>query len=106
MHSLIRKLLQKRGIKSVEELSMDERATFDNYTRILNKRELSMDDLKQFVQARIDQIEQKWKDMNIDATRKGELIPYHTVYKTLLQAMNAPQAEREALEQVLVQQIQ
>lgn len=106
MNSLLAKLLRKRGIETVEELSHEERATFDKYEKVLNKRELTVADLRQFIQARIDHIEMKWKDMNIDAGKKAELVPYFTVYKTLLQAIDAPMSEREALEQVLMQQIQ
>ncbi len=105
MNSILAKLLRKRGISSLEVLDAEERATFDRYELILNKREISVADMRQFMQSRIDHIESKWADMNTDATKKAEYIPYHTVYKTLLKALDAPQAEREALEQVLLQQV-
>ena len=33
--SLITKLFEKRGIKDVSELSMEEKSTFDNYQKYL-----------------------------------------------------------------------
>lgn len=106
MNSLLAKFLRKKGIESVKDLNPEEKATFERYQSILAKKDLSLDDLRQFIKARIDHIEMKWKDMNIEQSKKAELVPYYTVYKTLLQAIEAPIAEREALEQILIQQIQ
>ncbi len=106
MNSLLAKLLRRKGIDSIEQLSLEERNTFDKYEQVLNKKELTMSDLRQFIQGRIDHIETKWKDLSLDAQKKAEMIPYHTVYKTLAQAIDAPMSERAALEQVLMQQVQ
>jgi hypothetical protein len=106
MNSLLSKILKSRNITKIDELSREERATFDNWESVLAKRELTLEDLKQFIAARIDNIEMKWRDMNLDASKKAELVPYHTVYKMISQAISAPEAERAALEKVLVQMIQ
>lgn len=103
--SLLGNLMRKRGITNVEELSIEEKATFQNYERILSKREVSIADMRQFMIFQINSIEMRWRDNKISQDEKAELIPYHTVYKTLLQAIDAPEAERVALEQVLLQQI-
>lgn len=105
MNSLIGRLLRKRGIDDVEKLSAEEKATVENYERILSKRELTVADLREFARFQVDKIEGVWRDQNVEQSRKAELIPYHTVYKTLLQAIEAPEAERKALESVLLQQI-
>lgn len=102
---ILQDLFKKRGIESAEKLSLEERATFENYQRILSKRELSIADLREFCAFQINSIETKWRDFSTTAEKKAELIPYHTVYKTLLQAIDAPEAERVALEQVLLQQL-
>lgn len=102
---LLQKIFQKRGIKSVEDLDPEEKATFANYERILSKREISVADIRQFMIFQINSIEMRWRDNKVPQADKSELIPYHTVYKTLLQAIDAPEAERVALEQVLLQQI-
>jgi len=104
--SLLTKLLEKRNIKSLEELTKEERATFDGYQQILSKKELTVADIKQFLEGQLSIIETRWKDFNIDQAKKAELIPYFTVYKVILQAIDSPQAERAALEQLLIQQIE
>lgn len=106
MHNILAKIFQKRGIKSADELTRDERATFDMYEAILARNEMTLADLKEFMGAQISIIENKWRDLNLAQEKKAELVPYHTVYKVILQAIDAPQAERVALEKLLVQQIQ
>ena len=103
--------LKKRGVKSPDELdntpntdgSPNERQTYEKYRKVLSKGELSVGDIKLFLQGQIGIIEQKWKDYNTPQAKKAELIPYHTVYKTLESAIGAPQAEREQLETTLNQ---
>jgi hypothetical protein len=105
MHDILEKLLWKRGIKDVVELQPEERVTFDMYQKVLSKKEMTLGDLKEFVGARIAHIEMRWADMTLDSARKAELIPYHTVYKMIFQAIGAPQLERDALERALITQL-
>ena len=105
MHNLIEKLLNKRGIKNIEELDKDEKETFEGWQSILSKEELTIGDVKQFCQSQVDVIENKWKDYNTENEKKAELIPYHTVYKTLLLAIDSPRSARENLENQLLQMI-
>ena len=107
MHMLLSKLLQKRGIKNVSDLpssplpdgSPSERQTFENWNRILSqKSEITVENIAQFCEYQIMQIEAQWRQ---DQT-KGHLIAQHTVYKAILEAMKAPQKERESLEKYLM----
>lgn len=102
--SILDKILNKRGI-TTDQLSPEEKATFENWRRILSKEELSTADIKEFCQAQIDMIENKWRDLEKDNSKKAELIPYHTVYKLLLMAIDSPKSAREQLEQQLNQLI-
>ncbi|MFA7662685.1 MAG: hypothetical protein WCX88_02095 [Patescibacteria group bacterium] len=101
--SILDKLLQKRGIKKTDDLEPEEKETFENWRKILSKEDLTIEDIKDFCKTQISVIEMKWKDLNIDNSKKAELIPYHTVYKTLEQVLNAPRSEREQLEAQLNQ---
>lgn len=105
MHGLLQRLLKKKGIETVLELQPEEKVTYDGWEKILSKDEMNMDDIKHFCQSQIDIIESKWKDYDITNTKKAELIPYHSVYKALLQAIEAPKTAKEALEQYLNQLI-
>lgn len=105
MHSLLAKYLKRQGIKNKEELREDERPVFDKWEAMLNKDELTVEDIKKFCQAQIELVETKWADLNGDEYKKADLIPYHTVYKLLLKAIDSPRSERVALENMLNQLI-
>jgi hypothetical protein len=103
MKDLILRLLQKRGIQSVDELDKEEKKTVEEWQSVLSKDELTLEDLKGFCQSQIGIIESKWADYNLDDKMKHNLIPYHTTYKTILNVIESPKAAREALEKNLVQ---
>ncbi len=101
MHKLTSRLLTKKGIKDVSELTQDEREVFESYERVLSKDKLNIEDIKRYLETQIRAIEDRWKDYGTENARKAELIPYHTVYRSLLQVIDGPNTERENLEQFL-----
>ena len=101
MHSLLNKLFVKKGIKDARELSKEEKVTFETWNGILSKEELTLEDVKEFCRSQLSVIESKWQDLNTEQNKKAEMIPYYTVYKTLLNAIDSPKVAREALEQQL-----
>ena len=106
MIPVLEKLFKKRGITKVEELSQEEQQTFKEWQLVLNKEELNIEDIKNFCRNQLEVIEGKWADLNLDQSKKAELIPYHTVYKLLLMAIEAPKSAKEALEKNLIQLLQ
>lgn len=100
MHTLLEKLFQKRGIEDVNQLDKEEKQVFEEWNLVLNKEELSTEDIKKFLQAQIEAIEGKWAD--ITSLNKADLIPYHTCYKLLLGAISSPRSAREAMEKQLI----
>ena len=105
MLGILSKLFAHKGIKDIDELSPEERATFEGYERVLSKRELTVEDIKVFLVQQIGVIEAKWMDLDAPTAKKAELIPHHTVYKALLGAITSPQREAENLEHILMQQL-
>jgi hypothetical protein len=105
MHNLLTKLLQKRGINDTRDLSKEEQKTFDDWQKVLSKEELTLPDVKDFCRNQVGIIEQKWADYNLDQEKKNNLIPYHTVYKAILRAIDSPKETRSALEKNLQQLI-
>lgn len=103
--------MRKKGIESFDKLddtpmpdgSPTEKQTFQNYNAILGKEALTLDDIKQFCATQIDVIESKWKDLNLSTEKKAEMIPYHSVYKSLLAAVDSPRSARENLEKYLIE---
>ena len=108
--SILDLFLKKKGVKSPNELdntpnsdgSPTEKQVFEKWRDVLSKSDtLTTDEVKLFCQGQIDLIEKKWADLNLSQAQKAELIPYHTVYKTLEQVVDTPKAEREQLEKQL-----
>lgn len=101
--SLLNKLLAKRKIKDVKELDGEERKTYEVWQEILAKEELNIEDIKNFCKSQIGIIESKWADYGIETNKKSELIPYHTVWKLLLSAIDSPKQAKRSLEQHIEQ---
>lgn len=99
--NLLSKLLAKRGLTK-QELEGEEKEQFETWERVLSKEELTIKDLKQFLSQQVGLIEAKWRDYSISEKKKAELIAYHTVYKAIMGAIDAPIKERSALEQYLI----
>ncbi len=98
MHSLLVRLLDKRGLKSKDELDADERKDFDQWSLVLSREEMTIEDVKNFLTQQIELIEMKWRDHEVDTQKKNDLLPYHTAYKALYGAINGPARERSAME--------
>lgn len=106
---ILENFLRSKGVASPSELdnepttdgSPTELDIFNKYKDALSKEELSTENIKNFLTRQIAIIEMRWKDYSLENNKKAELIPYHTVYKTLEQAIGAPKAEREQLENQL-----
>ena len=96
---ILQDIFKKRGIKDITELDKEEQETFGKYEAILSKPDLTLEDVKKFVENQIGIIETKWKDY--DRKNKEDLIPYHTVYRALLDVINSNQVERVQLETYL-----
>ena len=106
MHSLLSKLLIKRGIENEKDLSKEEKEWFSEKERILSlKDEVSSEDIKKFCETQVKVIEDQWKNLDNTVTKNERLILVHTVYSTLLKAISASKVERELLEDYLTQLI-
>ena len=103
IHSILNKLLEKRGIKNINELDSEEKLTFENWNRVLSKEQLTLEDIKNFCTQQVSIIESKWSDLTMDEAKKKDLIPYHVCYKNILKVVDSPKIQREALEKNLLQ---
>jgi len=94
--SLLQKLFKKRGIDKIEELSVEERETFDRYKLILDGREITVEKIEKFCRYQIERLEDRFSSgITPDDTYLKACLH---VYLTLLKAIKAPEAERKALE--------
>lgn len=106
--NILSRIFEKRGIKDVTELSAEERVDYDKLENIqkridtLSGEKMTVEMLKDFCLRQVDIIESRWRATDGEQTKAG-LIPYHTVYKVIIQAIDAPMVERAQLEKYLNQ---
>ena len=106
MHGLIAKLLQKKKINDIRELTPDEKETFDKWDRVLSEGEMTIEKILEFCKKQIKIIEGQY--INPDNSEKKDIYlkASLSVYTNLTRAIKAPKAEKEALEKYLNQLIQ
>ena len=95
--NILSKLLKKRGIKDVTELTEDERVEFDNWQKVLNKEELTIKDITEFCDGAIGAIETQFGDVDMSNDKTAKLTLQHAIYKKIRGVINSPQTERESL---------
>lgn len=103
---IIKKLLNKRGVEDVTKLSSDEKQDIDRWQKILSEGEITVDKIKAFCDNEIGKIEKNWKDLNNSKEKNERLIIMHTVYSSIIEAIEAPQKQKESLEKYLSQLIE
>lgn len=103
MHQAIEKLLQKRGIKSVEELSPEEKAQFDSWQKTLTTEKVTLPSLATFLNVQKSIIETQFGDINNTDQKNSRLTLQHAIYSKLIRYLESEKVEREALEKYLVE---
>ena len=111
MHPLIEKILKKRNIADVNELSTDEKTTFDKWQKTLTEKEVTVDSLQKFIEEQKVLLWQKLDEENMksDKDRSDRKCLYLRArinnYESLLGIIKTPQVEKESLENYLKQLI-
>ena len=108
MHNAIASLLEKRGIKSTDELKPHERAKYEIWMRIFEK-DIKVDDIKKFIQAEITRLENEWLDSEdknpftyfFEWKRNIEVKGRIRNYKALLAFIDEPERNKLKLEKYL-----
>lgn len=100
---LLARWLQKLGIDKEVDMSVEERATYDKYRQILTGEATTVESLKKFMRAQVSIIEEKFGNASTEHDTYYKACIH--VYLSLLRTIEAPEAEREALERHLVQLI-
>lgn len=103
MHTLLEKLLKKRGINNVNDLNTEEKAQFDTWQSQLSEGEITVKRISDFCQLQLDIIKAQMKGIDNSPAKNERLTIYFNIYDTLLNLINSPQAERESLVKYLEQ---
>ena len=106
MHGLLAKLLQKREIKDVRDLSVEEQETFDKWEKILGEGEITLQHIKDFCQDQIRIIQSQYTNPDNSEKKDIYLKACLGIYTALIGVIEKPKMERSALIKYLEQLIQ
>ncbi len=101
--SLLSDLLKKSGVEKVEDLSPEELSTYNRYKTVLSGEKLTVETIKTFCEAQVRILEDKFADSEGTWDSNIYLKACLHVYLNVLKAIEAPEAERVAIEQHLNQ---
>jgi hypothetical protein len=96
---LLQKFLEKRGLGTINELSQEEKQTYEHWSGVLGKT-LSVDDIKRFLQgeiARLRELREKDEKDPLDDIHRAQVANY----KQLLSIIAAPERDKLKLEKEL-----
>lgn len=97
MHNLLTKLLERRGIKDVTELSKEEMADFTAWQSVLRNDEVTVATILDFCNAEIGRIETQFKNTDDSNEKKARLTMLHGVYSSIRNVISKPRLERESV---------
>lgn len=104
MKNILTQVLEKIG-KNYEELRPDEKATFDNYEKILSSGKVTIEKLAEFLQAEIEKNSAQLTDMNIKLNDRKDLWLKMAISrdKVILGFIKSPELSAKKLEDYLRQ---
>ena len=105
MHSLIERLLNKRGIKSIDDLKAKEREVYQAWMQVLTKPDTTIDDIKRVLPIETERVNAELR--KYDNTERKEL--YLKAYANLLTffttLITSPEKQRNELKAQIEQQL-
>lgn len=100
MENLLEKLLKKAGVKDYRELTTQEKATYDNWSKVLSK-EVNIDDIEEFIGNEVKKLYKELKEKT--KKDKGREALYLTAridnYEAILSIIKTPKAQKEAIKE-------
>lgn len=90
-------ILKKRGIESETDLSAEEKAEFEQWKKVLGKKEIDIKDLAAFCEAQIRLIKAQLDDLERTPEKTDRLVLLLGVYEKILGLIQSPEKEKEQL---------
>lgn len=97
MHPLLAEYLKKQNL-TVEEMDDDERKDLEAWRSILEGKEMTVDNIVVFIQAQLNLIDKLLRDLDNKPLKNERLLMQQVIYKTILNMIQSPNKEKEALE--------
>jgi hypothetical protein len=103
---MLEQILQKLNLKSIDDLKPAERATWMQWTTILGKSDVTIEDLKKLLPIELERA--RAESLKYDNSKEKDL--FHKAYITALETMSkiitTPEKERDSLRSMLKQKYQ
>jgi hypothetical protein len=100
---MLEQILQKLGLKSIDDLKPAEKATWMQWAKILGKNDVTLEDLKKLLPVELERA--KAELLQYENSKEKDL--FHKAYITALETISkiivTPTAERESLKAMLKQ---
>jgi len=101
MHHLLERLLKKYKVSSIQELSADDQSEVRRWQTIFSQDEITVADIQTFCSNQVLEVEKQWRDTNNSSQKNDRLIILHTVYRSLIDLIQAPKTGKAQLEAYL-----
>lgn len=98
---MLDQILQKLGLKSIDDLKPAERVTWMQWASILGKRDVTIDDLKKFLPQELERATIELRKHDNSAQKDSYYKAYGDILATITKVITAPEHERESLRSML-----
>lgn len=102
--SVLNDLLDKLKLK-YEDLSADEKKTYEEYARVLSQPDVTIDDLKAFIPAQLKRLQNEQNDYRNSKEKDLFLKAQIRNLEMLLAFIQGPEARKKWLEETLNKQL-
>lgn len=102
--SVLHNLLEKLNLK-YEDLTADEKKTYDEYSQVLSQPEVTIDDLKAFIPAQLKRLQSEQNDYRNTEKKDLYLKAHIRNLEMIFAFIQGPEARRKWLEETLNKQL-
>jgi hypothetical protein len=97
MHTKLLEVLAKQGLKE-EQLSPEEKVTFDNWNRVLSNEKITLENVRDFCNQQKTIIESMFGTLDNSSQKNDRLVLMHSIYSKIARVTVADHTERLAVE--------
>ena len=98
---MLDQILQKLGLKSIDDLKPAEKATWMQWAVILEKRDITIDDLKKFLPRELERANVELRSFENSPQKDSYYKAYGDILAILTKFIVSPETERDQLRSML-----
>ena len=103
LSTLIQKILEKKKINKISELSVDEKVEYDRWNAIIEGSEITVPKIREFCESQVRLIEGRYAGGEATDKQDTMLRASLHIYLNLIKLIDSPEIERGNLEKYLTQ---